>query len=99
MRSYFHFYLVGALRPVKPGLEGIFVLCGHFHTNIKTSARYQWHEKKGPSEYKSGPRLFVFVIGGMTCSEMRAAYEVTNLMRSKNQKWEVLLGEVVTSRS
>jgi len=63
------------------------------------SARYQWHEKKGPSEYKSGPRLFVFVIGGMTCSEMRAAYEVTNLMRSKNQKWEVLLGEVVTSRS
>lgn len=56
------------------------------------SARYQWHEKKGPSEYKSGPRLFVFVIGGMTCSEMRAAYEVTNMMRQKNQKWEVLLG-------
>lgn len=56
------------------------------------SARYQWHEKKGPAEYKSGPRLFVFVIGGMTCSEMRAAYEVTNQMRAKNQKWEVLLG-------
>jgi len=56
------------------------------------SARYQWHEKKGPAANKSGPRLFIFVVGGMTYSEMRAAYEVTNLMRKKNQKWEVLIG-------
>jgi len=71
-------------------------LSGRGNTATKTgarSARYQWHEKKGPQEYKSGPRLFVFVIGGMTCSEMRCAYEVTNSMRGKPGKnWEVLLG-------
>lgn len=64
---------------------------GSVSTGVR-SARYHWHEKKGPSDYKSGPRLIVFMIGGMTCSEMRCAYEVTNTLRGKGGKWEVLLG-------
>ena len=42
------------------------------------SARYHWHKKDGDKlEAKSGPRIIFFVIGGLTCSEIRSAYEVS----------------------
>lgn len=55
-----------------------------------TSARYgQWHKERGQqANQRSGPRMIVFIVGGVTYSEMRAAYEVT-----KDKKpWEIIIG-------
>lgn len=58
------------------------------HPHWSCSVRYagNWHKDK----VKNMPRLIVFVVGGITYSEMRAAYEVTKAVKN----WEVIIGKI-----
>ncbi|XP_064458416.1 protein ROP-like isoform X2 [Ornithodoros turicata] len=72
-----------------PFLSGGRVVPTGYGRSAPTSQRYgHWHKDKNTPNVKNVPRLMVFVIGGITYSEMRCAYEVTKELKN----WEVLIG-------
>ena len=54
------------------------------------SARYRhWGNKENNQQsVKNVPRIIIFVMGGVSYSEMRSVYEVTNAVKN----WEVIVG-------
>lgn len=68
-----HFPYVGLKRPNAP---------------LVKSARFGNWDRSDSEKGRNRSRLIIFVVGGMSFSEMRCAYEVT----TANEDWEVIIG-------
>lgn len=56
--------------------------------NINCSTRYGNWYRKGGNQIKDVPRLIIFVVGGISLSEIRSVYEVNKTQT----EWEVVIG-------
>ena len=56
------------------------------------SNRYgRWHKDKADQGSRKIPRIIIFVVGGISWSEARVAYEVTK----ERHNWEVIIGKIL----
>ncbi|XP_004207308.2 syntaxin-binding protein 1 [Hydra vulgaris] len=74
--------------------EGGALLPGVASTARSARMYGNWHKDKSQADTKSLPRLFVFIVGGASLSEVRVGYEVGQA----NKSWEILVGgtEILT---
>ncbi|XP_059094839.1 protein ROP-like isoform X2 [Tigriopus californicus] len=73
------------------GSSGLLYLEDSINHSGAKSVRYgHWHKDKASqgASQKNLPRIIVFIMGGVTFSELRCAYEVTN----DKKNWEVIVG-------
>ncbi|KAI6191732.1 Sec1 family protein [Aphelenchoides bicaudatus] len=72
-----------------PYLGGSRQVSAPHRSKAPASARYgQWHKDQRYSQMRSGPRLIIYIVGGVTFSEMRSAYQVTRAQKA----WDVIIG-------
>lgn len=61
----------------------------HHEIDLTTKSSFQsLQQDKAQATVKNVPRLIVFIVGGISYSEMRCAYEVT----AAKAGWEVIVG-------